>query len=976
MTDPAPASAGPAALLTELARAPARDRITMMQRLSDPEGAFLDMAKHIEQLMLVDLPSALEGSAALMETADAMGGVLSRLRARRVMAQCFSYSNRFGDALTTLEEAAALAATTDQDRELALINMTRLHALARLGRFDEAVESGEAARRHLLDIGDAVTAAKADVNLGVVQRMSDRPAEAIVHFERARPVFADQPLIIAQIESNRAEALLDLHEFDRAEAAFNAALGMFQKAGAHRAAAIVEGNLADLMGRQGRMASALHHFENARRRLESEGGGGSPGDLARLEGESAEVQLQLGMLSEAADASMAAAQVLEEQGMAVEAARARMTLARARAASGDSQEAERVLLLAIAQFEAAGQPHQAARAKLALAELLCLRQDAGSAAACEDARAIITPLLPTLEGRPADAAAAHALLAMIELRAANPKSALAHTADGLKAAEALALPPLIARLLHLRGQALTQLGRADEALATLMRAADQIERIRGSLQADRFRIAFHAVAAPIYADAVTAALRSARADRTAVAFSLVERARSRALLDLLGAGSSAAESLATPAGEDPAEAELIAELARGRARLNALYTGLHESGGAAGKDRSGEHWQGEIAETERQLARLESRLASVSRFGELFAEPLSLEEARRHVPDGAALLEYFIAGGQVIVFALTSSGEPLVLNLCSLTDVMPALERLRFQISRAIARGGGPEASRPRALADTHRELDDLYRMLLKPALQNLTAGGGAAGNDITRLIIAPYGPLHALPFHALRDGDTFMIERYELLSIPSASILGRIGRHSPLPEQEAPPLLVGVADENAPGIADEIDALAALLPQARILRMAAATTQAVAAHAAGAPLVHIAAHGIFSGSAPSTSGVRLADGWLTAREICLLRLQGGIVALSGCETGRSAYTQGDELQGLVRSFLIAGARIVLGSLWPVHDQTATEMLVSTYRMWYLGKGPRGRGDFAAALRTTQIDFARRQINPAFWAPFFLVGTP
>src|SRR5690606_31414916 len=154
------------------------------------------------------------------------------------------------------------------------------------------------ARRIFIELGERAYAGKADANLGVTRRMMDDPRGALAHFERARRALGDDPLAVAQVESNRAEALLDLNEFSAAEEAFAAALAAFEQAGVARAAAIVEGNLADLMARQGRFHQALAYFERARRRL---GQTDAPGDVARLEAERAETLAAAGLHQEAAD---------------------------------------------------------------------------------------------------------------------------------------------------------------------------------------------------------------------------------------------------------------------------------------------------------------------------------------------------------------------------------------------------------------------------------------------------------------------------------------------------------------------------------------------------------------------------------------------------------------------------------------------------------------------------------------------------
>ena len=91
---------------------------------------------------------------------------------------------------------------------------------------------------------------------------------------------------------------MELNRFSEAETAFHAALQAFEDAGVGRACAIVEGNLGDLMSRQGRLDRALYHYERARRKFEADQ---AAGDLARLEAEQAEALAGAGLLTQAAE---------------------------------------------------------------------------------------------------------------------------------------------------------------------------------------------------------------------------------------------------------------------------------------------------------------------------------------------------------------------------------------------------------------------------------------------------------------------------------------------------------------------------------------------------------------------------------------------------------------------------------------------------------------------------------------------------
>jgi CHAT domain-containing protein len=74
-------------------------------------------------------------------------------------------------------------------------------------------------------------------------------------------------------------------------------------------------------------------------------------------------------------------------------------------------------------------------------------------------------------------------------------------------------------------------------------------------------------------------------------------------------------------------------------------------------------------------------------------------------------------------------------------------------------------------------------------------------------------------------------------------------------------------------------------------------------------------------------------DGILTAEEVASLDLQGTwLVSLSACETGLGEARSGEGVLGLRRSFMMAGAENLLMTLWPVSDQTTSEIMADFYR--------------------------------------------
>ena len=102
--------------------------------------------------------------------------------------------------------------------------------------------------------------------------------------------------------------------------------------------------------------------------------------------------------------------------------------------------------------------------------------------------------------------------------------------------------------------------------------------------------------------------------------------------------------------------------------------------------------------------------------------------------------------------------------------------------------------------------------------------------------------------------------------------------------------------------------------------------------------------------------------------DIVGLKLCASLVTLSACQSGVSKITAGDELLGLVRAFLAAGARSLLVSMWWVDDEATTELMTLFYSRLKAGTASK------SALREAQITLRERHPHPYYWAPFVLIG--
>jgi CHAT domain-containing protein len=147
------------------------------------------------------------------------------------------------------------------------------------------------------------------------------------------------------------------------------------------------------------------------------------------------------------------------------------------------------------------------------------------------------------------------------------------------------------------------------------------------------------------------------------------------------------------------------------------------------------------------------------------------------------------------------------------------------------------------------------------------------------------------------------------------------------------------------------------------------ANLSTLTSQAPNANVIHLACHGQFRPDNPLFSALRLSDSWLTVRDTYKLDLQQcGLVVLSACETGVGALAPGDDLVGLARGFISAGAPSLIVSLWMVDDEVTAQLMRTFYKRLLAGESP------ATALRFAQLRLSEKYPHPFFWSPFVLVG--
>jgi CHAT domain-containing protein len=192
------------------------------------------------------------------------------------------------------------------------------------------------------------------------------------------------------------------------------------------------------------------------------------------------------------------------------------------------------------------------------------------------------------------------------------------------------------------------------------------------------------------------------------------------------------------------------------------------------------------------------------------------------------------------------------------------------------------------------------------------------------------------------------------------------------------------------PETAEELKRIAAALaaPASSLYTGAAATEKTVKTlDLSEFQVVSFATHGLVAGEFRGLTQPALVltppartsegdDGLLTASEIAALKLKADLVILSACNTGRADDGGGAAgVSALARSFLFAGANSLLVSHWAVSSDATVELVSEAIR----SMNSRSALSKAQALRHAALRLMRGEAgaeyrNPAYWAPFVLIG--
>lgn len=532
---------------------------------------------------------------------------------------------------------------------------------------------------------------------------------------------------------------------------------------------------------------------------------------------------------------------------------------------------------------------------------------------------------------------------------------------------------------------------------SLLKSIKGIENIRGNIGQDATRSTFFDDKIYYYEYLMKACYLLG--DRKQL-FEIIERAKARSLLDMLYTKDFSASQQYSPEVKELISKEKF--LAKDLERL-------------INYPDSTEIYNRRAAEHESVLALLlekEPEFASLKQV-----VPADLEKIKALLPENAKMLEYFIGKNFSVVMLISKNdikARELDFSNYSIEDSIYALRESFVAFNDDAGKFKRKIMDREREKGN--RNWVEIWQQEWAQLKTNddwqwrlLNFYGLLVGKEFTEelknaevVFVVPHGILHHLPFSALITSPLnldfnrqkhlvrpkFWIEEQPLVFLPSASVLEYLTAKPKNRYDNA--LIIGNpvypsptwaklpgAEEEAKTISDEFETKTLLIQQE-------ATETYVKENIGDFDVVHFATHGEFDADALESkvlfTATQTDDGYLTAKEIFDLNLRSSLVVLSACQSGqvggylRDRNSAGDDLVGLTRSFLFAGAPRIIATLWFVDDKSTSAVMKQFYVNLLKEKMP-----VYKALRNAQLDVLNSEDNidwkhPFYWAPYFLTG--
>ena len=909
----------------------------------------VELANQARGLLRVDARQSLRLGELAIDISEILGSEPGRAHAIRIKANALHALGQYSAAVELHKEAVPLFEAAGEIEEIGRTLSASILSLNLSGDYDAAFAAADRARSIFTELGDELRLSRLDINVGNVYYRQDRFADALTCYRRAYEgvIKHGNSEGIAAALSNLAISLIALGQFQEALESYQHAREHCEKNGMPLLVAQADYNIAYLYFLRGEYSRAIDMLRSTRLRCNEIGDRYHYG-LCNLD--LSELYLELNLSAEAAELSRLGFAEFEALQMGYESAKCLAFEAIAMGQQGQAFQSLKVFARSRELF--VKEKNQVWPSLIDLYQALVLFNEGRHF----EARRLAKSALEFFDSSllPGKAVLCRLLLARIAQRTSDMATAHKECSSAIEKLKDMQAPMLRHQAYLLMGQMHFLSGNKREAYECFRTSRESLEMLRSNLRGQELKLAFLKNRLEVYELLVDSCLsHESGTNSLEEAFGYIEEAKSRTLMDQM---LQPVYSMS----DDSGQSDLVRRMRNLRDELNWYYS-LIELEQLRPEERSPDHikrLEEQVRARETDLIRVfqESNLSGIENPEMQLSKNVSIDAVRAAITPNTLIVEYFQTGDRILA-CLVGQERLQVLPVTLASRIGNALRLLQFQLSKFRLGTEYASAFRDSLIQSTNTHLKTLYDELLAPIRDRI---------DAKHLLFVPHGALHYVPFHALFDGNRYLIDEHTVSYAPSASIYALCTKKTV--NKSGAALLMGVPDQNAPSILGELRELCKILPQPKMFVGRFASEYVLKDVAQTARLIHIATHGYFRQDSPMFSSIRMGSSYLSLYDLYQLHLPVELVTLSGCATGLNVVAAGDELIGLARGLFQAGAQSLLLSLWDVHDQSTADFMAAFYRRFQAGE------DKATAVQQAMLQMRESYPHPYQWAPFVLMG--
>ncbi len=564
------------------------------------------------------------------------------------------------------------------------------------------------------------------------------------------------------------------------------------------------------------------------------------------------------------------------------------------------------------------------------------------------------------------------------------------------------------------------LGNPEKAKELIENAINIVENSRLNVQIEKLRNTYLASSQSfygLYVDVLMQLYKEKKGNYDVLAFEANEKSRARSLLETLAKSNSNIYNAIDPQllSLERSQQAILDD------KLNKLIVFKKENR----SESDVLALENEIKNIRTELEQTESKIKNTLTVDVASkTQPLTLKSIQEEVLDSESVLLQYCLGKEKSYLWLVSKESLQVYELPNKETIEKLAEKvyrnITFRSQKAEFKFDTEQEKKEKILKADQKYQDSLLQLsqlVIKPAVKAL--------DRKKRLIVVADGALRHIPFTVLplldeKVSSKLLVNQFDIVNLSSTSSLSILRKNNINNETENQKLIAIAADPifdlnderlqksssintkkseiairgveqidrssltvtRLPYTESEAQAIANLAPTGSCRKLVGldASLTNVLSIMGDYKILHFATHGISNKISPELSGILLslvdengkpANGLLSNSKVASLKVNADLVVLSSCESGLGEEFEGEGTIGIARSFIYAGAKRVITTLWPVDDEATSEFMKNFYRAMF-----KENASPSAALRQAQLKMREnpKWSSPFFWSAFTIEG--